>query len=142
MYLFRWYSIGTVFYGKSITYFEELALFAALTRLDNNALWVSSLVKLKLPQSLTYIGQNAIRGTSITELTIPASVTSIATGGIEFNAQMRTLTCLPTTPPALSRSLSGMTSLETVYVPAASLETYKQANYWSSLASKMVAILE
>ena len=136
----RWHSIGTTFYGNAINYFKELELFTSLTRIENNAFWIPTLSKLVLPQSITYIGQNSIRGTSITELTIPASVTSIATGGIEFNAQMRTLTCLPTTPPALSRSLSGMTSLETVYVPAASLETYKQANYWSSLASKMVAI--
>lgn len=99
-------------------------------------------MKLKLPQSLTYIGQNAIRGTSITELTIPANVSTIATGGIEFNAQMVTLTCLPTTPPTLSRAFSGMTALATIYVPAASLEAYKQATYWSSFASKMVAIPE
>lgn len=135
-------SIGTTFYEKAINYFKELELFTSLTRIENNALWIPTLSKLVLPQSITYIGQNSIRGTSITELTIPASVSTITTGGIEFNAQMRTLTCLPTTPPALSRSLSGMTSLETVYVPAASLETYKQANYWSSLASKMVAIPE
>ena len=72
-------------------------------------------------------------------VTIPASVTEI--GDEAFNRCRGTFYILAPIPPTLTIS-SRINNNMTIYVPAASLETYKAAEYWSDVANRIFAITE
>lgn len=74
-----------------------------------------------------------------TDITIPASVTSIGATNITKRWGTHTMTLLPTTPPTLSGAIIN-TGTFTYLVPAASVEAYKAAPYWSAVADKIQAI--
>lgn len=62
------------------------------------------------------------------------------TGNMVFSGKRNvfTMTVKATTPPTLSAA--GLGNVTAIYVPAASVDTYKAANYWSSYASIIQAI--
>ena len=87
-----------------------------------------------VPQS--FIDANAatatdvIVGTDITEISPEA-----------FNNELTSATCLSTTPPTIStNSVFGIEQNYPIYVPAESVDEYKAASGWSSLASRIFAI--
>ncbi len=53
---------------------------------------------------------------------------------------MSSITCNATTPPALGTDVFANTNNCPIYVPAASVETYKAASGWSGYASRIQAI--
>ena len=116
----------------------------------------SSLKSITIPDSVTSIGNSAFYGcislesvtigngvTSIEELafnfcpslksvTIPDSVTSIGKWAFSYCTSLRSVYCKPTTPPAGGSSMfESIASEPKIYVPAASVEAYKSAAYWS-----------
>ena len=100
----------------------------------------SALESITLPSNLVNIQFQAFGGcTSLKSITIPASVTTI--GQYAFN-NCRTLEFVvleSTTPPSIaSYSFNGTTC--NFYVPDASLNDYKTAANWSSLASRIFSI--
>ena len=73
---------------------------------------------------------DVIVGTDITEISPEA-----------FNKELTSATCLSTTPPTLStNSTFGLEQNYPIYVPAESVATYKAANHWSSLETRIQAI--
>lgn len=72
-------------------------------------------------------------------VTIPATVTEI--GNEAFTNCKGTFYILAVTPPTLSAT-SAINNNMTIYVPAASLEAYKAAEYWSNVANRIFAITE
>lgn len=78
--------------------------------------------------------------TSLTSITIPNSVTSIGDAVFSECSALTGVTVLATTPPTLGSDVFYDTNNCPIYVPAESLETYKTANIWSSLASRIQAI--
>lgn len=81
---------------------------------------------VELPDGLTAIHNNAFRGTSLTQLTLPASIQTLGEKIVE-KCKMQSITCLAVTPPALKKISEKKTPL---YVPASSVEVYKQAKPW------------
>lgn len=72
---------------------------------------------------------------------LPSTLTSIGSRCFMNCNHLATITCNATTPPTLGGSaLSGTTLLTHIYVPAASVDTYKAASGWSSFASIIEAI--
>lgn len=104
----------------------------------------TSLALTSLPDGLTSIGGSTFYGcTSITYLVLPSSVTDIdqtAFYKVATTTNKLTLTILATTPPTLGSSAFTTSTLNKIYVPAASLEAYKTATNWSAYASYMEAI--
>jgi hypothetical protein len=80
---------------------------------------------------------------SLPQLTIPSQVTYIGTNFFRGCKSFRVLICEGATPPSIeSNTLVGATNLSDIYVPDASVEAYKAAKNWSSLASRIKGISE
>lgn len=99
------------------------------------------LKSINIPNGTTSIGNNAFQSTGLTSVTIPNSVTSI--GGASFYgcSSLTSVTILATTPPTLvNANAFKNTNNCPIYVPAESVNLYKNATNWSSLASRIQAI--
>ena len=94
-----------------------------------------------LPANLEVIPDYAFYYSYIQELTIPAGVKSIGVKAFNPGMILSRIVCEATTPPALSAdSFFQWDCVATIYVPAASVNAYKQAAVWSTYADKIVAI--
>lgn len=134
-----------------------------VTSIESNAFSnCSSLASITLPSGVTSIGTNAFyQCYSLTSATIPSGVTSIGNYAFYYCASLVLITipsivtsigdgafsnCYgvaeyhikPTTPPTLGTSVfNNIPSDCVIYVPAASLNTYKTTSNWSTYASYM-----
>lgn len=79
---------------------------------------------------------------SLTNITIPSGVTSL--GGYLFNSctGLTSVICLATTPPTLGSNAFNNTGNCPVYVPSASVATYKAASGWSTYASRIYGLAD
>ena len=100
------------------------------------------LTSVNIPSGVTSIGQYAFYNCNrLTSVTIPNSVTSIGNWAFSNCNRLTSVTVEATTPPTLSNvNTFSNTNNCPIYVPSGSVETYKSANYWSSLASRIQAI--
>lgn len=98
----------------------------------------STLEEIEFPD-VTVIQWNVFRNALLVDATVPATITSI--GQYSFYCTTLTkLTILATTPPTLYTPL-GTTTFQ-IYVPAASVDAYKNASGWSTMASRIYPIQE
>ena len=96
-----------------------------------------------LPVSLITMGNYFAYMTKISSVTIPSGVTAIGSRAFGTISTLRTITCLAVTPPTLdSYTFQNTRNIANIYVPAASVEAYKSASVWSTLADKITAIPE
>lgn len=117
----------------------------SVTSIGNSAFYYcSSLTSVTIGEGVTSIGVSAFCNcTSLTSIEIPDSVTSIGDSAFKFCSSLTSVTVLSTTPPTLdSLAFNGTSSSLKIYVPAESVDTYKEASGWSSYASKIQAIQE
>ena len=116
----------------------------SVTYIENRAFsYCSGLTSVTIPNSVTEIGSNAFeRCSSLKSITIPNSITSI--GNMAFNkcTGLTSVTIQATTPPTLSnKNAFDNTNNCPIYVPAESVNAYKTATNWSSLASRIQSIV-
>ena len=99
----------------------------------------SSLTSVTIPDGVTSIGYSAFSGcSSLTNITISDSIVSIGQRAFENCSSLTTIYCKPITPPSLGwGTFSTISSSAKIYVPTASVDTYKSAEKWSSYASKI-----
>lgn len=78
----------------------------------------------------------------MTELTLPETVTSIGANAFYNTFSMLRLRFLPTTPPTVANAnaFTGMPATCIVEVPAASLDAYKNATNYGTIAAQMVGV--
>lgn len=123
----------------------------------------SKLTDVKLPKNLTTIGIQMFRETAITSINIPNAVTSIEYGAFlvcnslsvvtigsgvtsigdtafQNCTSLTSITIKATTPPTLGNNALFNTNDCPIYVPAESVDAYKQANNWSSFADRIQPI--
>ena len=72
---------------------------------------------------------------SLSELTLPSTVTSVGEESLTGCAELENLNCESSTPPVLSSEIPEQT---TIYVPSSSLDTYKNADGWTTYASRIL----
>lgn len=79
---------------------------------------------------------------SLLEVTIPANVTEIETYAFKSCSSLTKVTILATTPPSIGHqeTFQNANTDYPIYVPAESVESYKAADKWSYLASRIFAI--
>ena len=97
-----------------------------------------SLTTINIPDSVTSIGQYAFQSCdAVTTVTIGNSVKSIGSSAFYNCYEIKEIICESTTAPALADKwvFNGVDKAATVYVPAASVDTYKAANFWSSFTN-------
>ena len=100
----------------------------------------SKLTSVTIPNSITEISRYTFEGCSgLTSVTIPNSVTSIGGSAFSGCSSLTSVTIQATTPPSLGSSAFYNTNC-TIYVPAESVDAYKQATNWSSLADRIQPI--
>lgn len=108
----------------------------------------SGLTNITIPNSVTGIGSGTFQGCSgLTSATIGSGVEVM--GGLAFSgcSNLTKITILATTPPTLNVATSyneirtfDNTNNCPIYVPAASVNTYKSAESWSKYANRITAI--
>ena len=100
------------------------------------------LTSVTIPNSVTSIDDRAFYSCSgLTSVTIPNSVTSIGSDAFSYCSVLTSVTIQATTPPTLvSTAFQNTNNNFIIYVPAESVDVYKTATNWSSLASRIQAI--
>ena len=126
----------------------------------------TALTSVTLPASLKYIGQRAFQGcTSLTEFTYPAGVSNIKSRVVAGCTNLTEVTILSTDVEYIyvwafdgcsslktiniydetpcdkgDNAFAGIANLEHIYVPAGSVDAYKNATIWSDVASYIAAM--
>lgn len=107
-----------------------------LKRLNSNVDGV-----LNMPTSLTSIGTRSFASCyGFTSVNIPNGVTSIGQYAFYNNSYLQSVTIEATIPPTLGNNAFVNTNDCPIYVPSASVNTYKNTSGWSSYASRIQAI--
>ena len=157
-------SIGSAFaFCSGLT---SCTIGSGITSIGNDAFeYCTSLTSIDIPDSVTSIGSQAFLScnsitsctigsgitsigndafeycTSLTSIDIPDSVTSIGGSAFYGCRSLASITVNATTPPTLvDMSAFGDTDNCPIYVPSASVDTYKSATNWSSYANRIEAI--
>ncbi len=121
------------------------AFYGKYASTDNRCLIMDGVLKAFAPAGLTKYtildrvttieNQAFTECTKLTSVTIPDSVTSIGIQVFNRSSSLKEVYCMPTTPPSLGGSaFNSNASDRKIYVPAASLETYKAAEGWKVYA--------
>ena len=149
-------TLTSVVFSNTITAINQYAFYGCtgLTKIDipSNVLSIglrtfmnaSNVATVTMHEGLTTIGDNAFRSCAkITELTLPSTVTTIEAQAFTSCSALNGITILAGTPPTLVNSNAFVdTNNCPIYVPAESVDTYKGATNWTSLASRIFAIQE
>lgn len=117
---------------------------------DNRCLIVNGVLKSFAPAGLTeYEIVNGVTSieeytfygcSSLINVTIPDSVTHIGGSAFFYCDNLKEIYCKPTTPPSGSSSMFDYNASDRkIYVPYASVDTYKAVSYWSDYADYLVA---
>jgi hypothetical protein len=160
------YSSETKPSGYQYTAMTEAIIGSCVTILENNVFSnCSGLTSVTIPNSVTSIGNSAFERctslssitipdsvtvinnyafaycTSLTSITIPSGVTGIVSWTFIHCTSLQSMTFLSTIPPQmLDDSAFNDTNNCPIYVPCESVDAYKAAKGWSSLASRIRAI--
>lgn len=91
-----------------------------------------------MPNEITEIKQLALCGySSIQSITIHEGVNKIGEGEFAYCTYLASIYCKATYPPAAISPISEM-RIAIIYVPTASVDTYKTADVWSNYADDIV----
>ena len=133
--------LGSAFYNKSITSFDELQLFTGLTRLYGNSFEnCTKLESIVLPSGLTTIYYRAFRSCSkLKEINIPEFVTYIGDNVFDGCVSLRTVRVYNPDPSSIALKsdvfLNVNLSKATLYVPRGSKELFEAAPVWKNFGT-------
>ena len=122
----------------------DLTIPDNITSIGNYAFYnYDILTSITIPNSVTSIGKDAFWYCSnLTSITIPNSVTEIGEYAFRGCSSLTSVYCKPTTPPSLrgpyAYVFDNNASSRKIYVPAESVATYKNTEYWSEYKSAIV----
>lgn len=101
----------------------------------------TNLTSIDIPDSVTNIGGDVfLYCLSLTSVTIGSGVTSIGWDAFKDCTSLASVTVNATTPPTLGANAFDNTNDCPIYVPCASVDTYKAASGWSTYASRIEGI--
>ena len=76
-----------------------------------------------------------------TEITLPSTVKSVGAYAFAYSNNLKSITVKAVTPPACGKSIfTNCGAMESVFVPAESVDAYKKADGWKGYASMIKAI--
>ena len=122
---------------------QELTIPSGVTAITNYMCYCPyALQKVVFPSGLKTIGTYAFYNAySLSTVTIPSGVTSIGTYAFRYCYGVKTYYVYPTTPPTLGTNVfEGIQSDAIIYVPSASVDTYKAATGWKTYAANIQAM--
>ena len=123
---------------------EEVVLPDTVIAIEKDALSHSySLKHIDLPPRLERLGQSAfLHCRNLESIVLPATMKTIGIYAFMHDVALRSITCLAPDPPSGSPEMFDDTSECPIYVPAASVEAYRTAPYWSEYEHRIRAIVE
>lgn len=134
-------SIGNSAFSYTGIKSVDLSL-TSITTIPNYAFrycyFLSSVV---LPSNLISLGSESFSYASFSEIVLPATLTTISSFPFYEMRSLYKVTCLATAPPSVSSNFLP-SCVNVIYVPAASVETYKGATNWIPYANIIKAIPE
>lgn len=136
-------SIDWEAYAKDVTQgASSIDVPEGITSLRQGFMRNYGLSSITLPSTLTKINNDAFNScTSLRNITIPSGVTSIGGNAFNWCSAFQYVIMEGTTPPTLSNSNAfNNTNSCPIYVPDSAVNTYKAANVWSNLASRIFPI--
>ena len=100
----------------------------------------SGLTSVTIGNGVTSIGESAFKGcTSLASVTIPDGVLEIKSYAFENCSSLVSVYCKPTTPPILgTMAFNNNAADRKIYVPTASVDTYKTVSDWSDYVDAIV----
>ncbi len=116
----------------------EIVLPNSLTTLGYDAFGgCTNLKRINLPNGITEIDDYTFyKCSSLTTITIPDGVTQIGDQTFYKCSNLSEIICLAVTPPTIkSNTFSYVNHDIPLYVPAASVEAYRTANYWKEFTN-------
>lgn len=123
---------------------ESVSLGNGVTEIGHNAFYnCSSLKSVDIPNNVTFIGSQAFWSCEKLEtVTLGSGVTRFWTSTFKYCSSLKSVYCKATTPPRIEYDgyslFEGCDSNCKIYVPRNSVEAYKNANYWSRCADRIV----
>ena len=147
-------SLTSVTFGNSITNINaydfqgcssltEVTIPNSVTSIGGYAFTAcESLTSITIPNSVTSIGNNAfVNCTSLVNIEIPDNVNTINNNVFKYCSNLSNIIVKATTPPTLGTEVfNNNASGRKIYVPSASVDTYKAAVNWSTYAADIEAI--
>lgn len=125
---------------------SEIILSNKLSRIGNQMFCnCYALRGVEIPESITEIGMNAFSNCrSLIEMKIPKNVATIGGSAFYKCTGVQNYYFYATVPPVLSNTnvFSNISNTCKIHVPKGSLETYQNAEYWSTYADYMVEMEE
>lgn len=123
----------------------SVTIGSGVTKIDAfDFAYCTSLSSITIPNSVTVLDDCALRGcTSLANFTIPSGITYIGDMMLYDCTSLTAITVVPTTPPTMCMTNKGQfdnTNNCPIYVPAASVDTYKAASGWSDYADRIQPI--
>ena len=114
---------------------ERVVIGTGVTAVNNDAFYgCEKLKSVDIPDNVTLIGANAFQNcTALESVTIGSGVSKISTYAFDGCSVLKTVTCVRSTPPVMSNSNcfdASTYSRATLYVPGASVNNYKSADWW------------
>ena len=124
---------------RDCTSLTSITIPSGVTSIGNYIFYnCTSLTSITIPSGVTSIGGLTFYNcTSLTSVTIPNSVTFIGNNAFDGCTSLTSITVEATTPPTLDVNAFKDTNNCPIYVPAESVDAYKTATNWSSLASRI-----
>lgn len=118
----------------------NLSIPSGVTSIGNNAFYnCSYLTNITIPSGITSIGNSTFRNCNfLTSIDIPSGVTSIGNDVFNGCSRLTSVTVNAVTPPTLGTNAFYNTNNCPIFVPSASVNTYKTS--WATYASRIYAI--
>lgn len=108
----------------------SVSLPSTLKTIGNSSLEECGFSHIYLPEGLETIGDYAFLMGALTVVCLPSTVTSIGTVAFQGNEYLTSVGCYASTPPTLGENAFNECLIETVYVPSAIIDDYKDADGW------------
>ena len=113
------------------TSLSSITLPGGVTSIGRSAFsYCTSLSSITFPESLTSIGEYAFyHCTSLTSITFPEGLTSIGAVAFSGCTSLTTIIIKAPMPPSINGSFDGVHRSIPVYVPASSVDAYRNSNW-------------
>lgn len=120
-------SLGDVFQGMGILYFNELAYFTGLEAIDDAAFYKSGIQEVKVPSTLKSIGANAFFATPLESISIPESVESVGSGAFYACRYLQSANIPSSLTEVPAKLFAGCWKLKSIELPAGTTKIGEQA---------------
>lgn len=125
------------FFGTGLT---NISFPSSVTTIENHAFKNSRLVTLTIPDTLTILYGSAFEAcSSLKKVVIGTGVTNMNNAVFYNCTSLESVVIKATNPPTQTNAFVDTNNCP-IYVPSASVDTYKAASGWSTFASRIVAI--